>query len=171
MGNSLIAKLKKLLLALAVNGIGKYQSYTEYSLYDNEIKRELCSLPINSGDIEAVDGDCIYNDVIYDFFAGMANSYDDKSLLQQVSYDKVEIVKDWISLEKNSTFTKDKIGKDYLNTKAELTKLPVSKIVLRCNSTNYSIWIVGKSKVIFYDDLPSFAARLFGGLSRFYGGK
>ena len=71
-------------------------------------------------------------------------------------------------VEKNSTFTKDKIGKDYLNTKAELTKLPVSKIVLRCNSTNYSIWVVGKNKVIFYDDLPSFAARVLGRLSRLF---
>ena len=99
------------------------------------------------------------------------NTTKDKSILKQVSYDKVEIVKDWISLEKNSTFTKDHIGKDYLNTKAELTKLPVSKIVIRCNSTNYSIWIVGKNKVIFYDNLPSFAARLFGGLSKLFGGK
>ena len=117
-------------------------------------------------DNNTTTGDCIYNNVIYDFFAGRANTYDDKSILQQVSADKIEIVKDWILLEKNSTFTKD-----YLNTKAELTKLPVSKIVIRCNSTNYSIWIAGKNKVIFYDDLPSFAARLFGGLSKLFGGK
>ena len=64
----------------------------------------------------------------------------------------------------------DKIGRDYLNTKAELTKLPVSKIVLRCNSTFYSIWVVGKNKVLFYDDLPSFVARIFGSLSRIFGG-
>jgi hypothetical protein len=148
--------------------MGKYQSYTEYSLCDNETKRKLCSLPINERYIESADGECIYNDVVYDFFAGRANIYDDKSILKQVSYDKLEIIKDWISIEKNSTFTKDKIGKDYLNTKAELTKLPVSKIVLRCNSTNYSIWVVGKNKVIFYDDLPSFAARVLGRLSRLF---
>ena len=99
------------------------------------------------------------------------NTTKDKSILKQVSYDKVEIVKDWISLEKNSTFTKDKIGNDYLNTKAELTKLPVSHVVLRCNSTNYSIWVVGKNKVIFYDDMPSFAARALGRLSRLFWGK
>ena len=54
---------------------------------------------------------------------------------------------------------------------AELTKLPVSHVVLRCNSTNYSIWVVGKNKVIFYDDLPNFAARLFGSLSHWFRGE
>ena len=170
-GKCFDCKGEKIVTCPRCDGLGKYQSYTQYSLSDNETKRELCSIPINASDIEAADGDCIYNNVIYDFFAGRANTYDDKNILQQVSADKIEIVKDWISLEKNSTFTKDHIGKDYLNTKAELTKLPVSKIVIRCNSTNYSIWIVGKNKVIFYDDLPSFAARLFGGLSKLFGGK
>lgn len=109
------------------NGIGEYQSYTEYTLTDNKTKRELCSLPINISDIEAVVGDCVYNDVIYDFFAGRANFYDNNTILKHVdSNEKAEVVKDWVLLEKNSSFTRDKVGKDYLHVTAELTKIPVS---------------------------------------------
>ena len=83
------------------------------------------------------------------FFAGRANIYDDKTILNLVTYDKVEVVKDWISLEKNSSFTKDKIGNDYLHISAELIKIPIAKIILRCNTKNYNVWIIGNNRIVF----------------------
>ena len=84
------------------------------------------------------------------------------------SNEKAEVVKDWVLLEKNSSFTRDKVGKDYLHVTAELTKIPVSKIILKCNKTNYTIWIVGKNKIVFYDKIPSLVEGLFGRLNKLF---
>ena len=166
-GKCFDCKGEKIVLCPRCNGLGRYQSYTEYSLSEeNETQRELCSLPIEKNDLGSVEGDCVYDDIIYDFFAGKANSYDVESILKYVSNDKQKIIKEWISIEKNSSFSKDEIGLDYLHTKAVLTKLPVSNIILRCNSTNYSIWVVGNNMVVFYDNLPNLVNRFLGRLRK-----
>lgn len=163
-GKCFDCKGEKLVTCPRCNGLGEYQTYTEYSLSDLEFNREYCSLSIDKDDIQHITGDLVYKDYIYEFFAGQKKLFDDQTILKHVADNRIDVVKKWISLKDESFFVQVRLEKDYIKTSVELVKIPVTIILLRCNSENYPIWIVGNNKVIFYDQLPSFTDRL---LSRF----
>lgn len=151
------------------NGIGCYQTYKEYTFSEQDIViKDLCTLPIDQEHIKSIGGDLCYEGVIYDFFAQKANIFDTDSAIQSLGGIKVKEVTDWLALENNSSFKKDKISNDYLNTYVELYKIPITKIVLVCNSKEYTIWIVGNNRCVFYDNLPNLRNMVWGRIKKFF---
>ena len=155
-GKCFNCKGDKLVTCNRCNGTGKYQSYIEYSFTDGETTDELFSLPIDKKDISSISGELCYKDVIYDFFAKRANIYNPDSAVNSLNGSHIEILKSWLSLEHNSPFSKGIITNDFLNTYVEIYKIPVTKVVLRHKSNNFSFWIVGYNLSVFYENLPNF---------------
>lgn len=71
-------------------------------------------------------------------------------------------VKKWLSLENYPSYNKKEIPNDYMVIHAVIFKIPTSKIVLKCNSKEYVIYIVGNNLTVYYDRLPSWGAGLIG---------
>lgn len=142
-------------------GTGYFQTFTKYTLSEYKKTKEMCTLPIEEIDIATIDGDMCYNDVIYDFFAQRANVFDYDSALKSLDGTETQTVKEWLSFENNSPFKNKEISNDYFNSHIELFKIPVIKLILACNSKEYTIWIVGHNKMVYYDELPSGVERLW----------
>lgn len=141
-------------------GLGEYQTYSSYKLSDaKETVRLLCSLPVDDKGFGCITGETCYEGIVYDFFAGRASVFNDQSVVKCVPDDRKELIQKWISLKQNS-FTEDKINAGYIHTEAVLTKFPITKILFVCNNKHFTIYIVGNSKVVFYNRLPDFSDRL-----------
>ena len=57
----------------------------------------------------------------------------------------------------------------YLHISAEIYKIPVSKIVLKCNSKDYCVYVVGNNLTVYYQDLPSWGAGIVGRIRKLFG--
>lgn len=168
-GKCFDCKGEKQIICPRCKGEGCFQSFSAYTLSEeSQTTKELCTFPIDQEHINSITGDICYNGVIYDFFAQKAIVFDVDSALQSLDGIRVQNVKEWIAIENNSTFEQNKINDDYLNTYLELYKVPVTKLVLVCNSKDYTIWIVGNNRIVFYDDLPSSFARLCGKIGKWF---
>ena len=77
-----------------------------------------------------------------------------------------ETLKNWLAIEKLSTFTNGKINDDYLNTYAEIYGIPVTKLVMKCLAKEFSVWIIGKNQTIFFDEMPNAITRLLGTITK-----
>lgn len=159
-------KGEKLITCPRCNGTGEFQTYKEYTFSENEINKQFCTLQIDG--INDINGDECYQGVIYEFFAGRAAIYQPEELLDKVPQEHYALVKKWIELDNNSTFAKDKLNLDYLNTTATLYRVPVSKFILKCNDKVFTILIAGYNKVVYYDDLPNFASRVVGRIKNLF---
>ena len=168
-GKCFNCKGDKLITCPRCNGLGEFQSYTQYSMLESHSVRDLCSIPIEKNYISSINGDSCYNGVVYEFFAKKASAYNLEDIEKSVPTEHLTTIKKWFALEVNSTFSSDKVNDDYLYTSAEVFKIPVTKVVLKCNSTEYKIWIVGNNKTIFYDNLPSLMARFCGRIGKLFG--
>ena len=153
-------KGEKLITCPRCNGTGEFQTYKEYAFAENETHKQFCTLRIDG--INDINCDKCYQGVIYEFFAGRTVIFQPAELLDKVSQEHYALVKKWIELDNNSTFTKDKINLNYLNITATLYRIPVSKFILLCNNKVFTILIVGYNKVVYYDNLPNFTSRIVG---------
>lgn len=153
-------KGEKLITCPRCNGTGEFQTYKEYAFAENETHKQFCTLRIDG--INDINCDKCYQGVIYEFFAGRAVIFQPAELLDKVSQEHYALVKKWIELDNNSTFTKDKMNLNYLNITATLYRIPVSKFILLCNNKVFTILIVGYNKVVYYDNLPNFTSRIVG---------
>lgn len=150
-------------------GLGEYQSYTEYSIDEERTYlTEHCSLPIEKKDISTIIGDICFNDVVYDIFAKKTNKNNHDSAIQSLQGLNVDLVKKWLSLENYPLFMLDPTDK-YLHISAEIYKIPVSKIVLKCNSKDYCVYVVGNNLTVYYQDLPSWGAGIVGRIRKLFG--
>ena len=149
-------------------GFGTYQTYMEYTFEENEMSKLFCSLPIGQNNIADIIGNICYEGVIYDFFAQKANIYNTTDVIKTLSGHHSDVLQQWIAIEKNSTFSKDTVNNDYLNTHIRLMKILVTKVVFNCNSSNFNVYIVGNSQIVFYDKLPGFKDSFIGGFKKLF---
>ena len=162
-------KGEKMVICPRCKGLGEYQSYTEYSIDEERTYlTEHCSLPIEKKDISTITGDICFNDVVYDFFAKKSNKNNMDSVIQSLQGLNVNLVKKWLSLENYPLFMLDPTNK-YMHISAEIYKIPVSKIVLKCNSKDYCVYVVGNNLTVYYQDLPSWGAGIVGRIRKLFG--
>lgn len=161
-------KGEKIVVCPRCNGSGWYQSYTEYSLTDSEVSKELCSFPLSKEQLSLIDGDVCFEDAIYEFFAKKACLYDPNSIIEAVGGYCVDTLKSWIALENNAPFNPDDVSDDYLSTFVKLQMIPVTKVVLGCNSKDYTFWIVGNNRVVFFEKLPKVHTVLWSRLNKLF---
>ena len=140
----------------------------EYTFEENEMSKLFCSLPIGQNNIADIIGNICYEGVIYDFFAQKANIHNTTDVIKTLSGQQSDVLQQWIAIEKNSTFSKDTVNNDYLNTHIRLMKILVTKVVFNCNSSNFNVYIVGNSQIVFYDKLPGFKDSFIGGFKKLF---
>lgn len=150
------------------NGTGHYQNYIEYTFEEKESSNLFCSLLIENNHIKDIIGDICYEGVIYDFFARKANVYNADDVIKTLSGLHRDLFKQWIAIENYSTFSKDTVNDDYLNTHIQLMKIPVTKVLFNCNSSNFNIYIVGNNQIVFYDKLPGLKDSLVGRFKKLF---
>lgn len=163
-------KGEKVVTCPRCNGTGKYQSFVEYEIgKEKETIKNLCSLPIRDSDIPDVDGDLCFNGIVYEFFAKKASIFDVDSAVSSVHDSNSTIIKKWLSLENHPQYDTKNIPNDYMNIHADVYRIPASKIVLKCNSKEYNVYIVGNNRIIYYDQLPSWTASIIGKIGKLFG--
>lgn len=167
-GKCFTCKGDKLVTCPRCNGSGEFQSYTQYSMAEETHVRYLSTLPIAEKSISAVNGDVCFNGLVYDFFAKRADTCRLEEVVKSVPEDYASTISTWLSLDANSTFTSNELTDDYLYTTAEVYEIPITRVVLKCNSKQYQVWITGHNRMIFYDHLPSWGARLWARIRRFF---
>lgn len=151
-------KGEKMIECPRCKGTGEYQTYEEYSFKESTNLKYHCSiLGISDNDIKTIKGDISYRGVIYNFFAKKANIHDIDTFKNGLSESHIKLLRNWIALERNfpSDTISFRINDNYLNTFIEVFKIPMTKVVLQCNSTEHPIYIVGIDKTIFYEHLPN----------------
>lgn len=163
-GSCYNCKGKKEVTCPKCEGTGFFQSYTQYCLTESKSVKEFCSLDIAEKEISDIEGDVCYNDVLYSLFAKQAEVYDLQKLKECLG-DKNDMIDKWFALEKQGKPEND----DYLNTTVKVYCVPVTAVKLKCRGKSYNIYIVGNSRIIFYDDLPWFGARILGRLGKLFG--
>ena len=153
-GKCFRCKGDKIITCPRCRGLGEFQSFTEYSLIEKENEKHFFSIPIALKYYNQVSGNICYDGVIYDFFAKKASILNNTEAENSLNGIHSETLKKWLSLDSNSTFRKGEVSDDYLNTYVEIYNIPVTKIVIRRRSRNYSIWVIGDKSLVFYDSLP-----------------
>lgn len=144
---------------------GKYQTYLHYSFREKNETKHYMNFPLEQDDVVQTTGIEIFDGVIYSFFAKRCNVFDVESAklsLHDFPLSDIEKFEEWVRLENNSEFTKDRITDDYLNTRVINYRIPITKIILTCMKKNYTIYVVGNERMIYYDELPGTARLLFG---------
>ena len=136
------------------NGTGVYQTFTEYSLKETVTTRNMCSFSLNDTCFDEIKGDLCYDDVVYDFFGNKANVYNLEYAVDSTSGVCVNLLKEWLALDKNSILVDDKLVKECFQLRLRLYKIPMTKIVLEYKSNEFTIWIVGNNKILCYDNIP-----------------
>lgn len=137
-------------------GLGIYQSFIEYSIEETEKGvYDHFSLPVPYSTIMGITGTPIFDGVVYSFFAGIAQIYDDKSAIKKIPSHCMEQFRDWIKLENFSTFSSKWVNDDYLKLTLHNDLIPVTTLKYSCRKKIYSIYIIGKEKVVCYDQIPS----------------
>ena len=150
-------------------GLGEFQSFTEYIFEESEETKIRCSLPIDSLSVNEVTGNICFRGIVYEYFAKQRIVEDTMSPIQSVDNIQEAELERWLAFDNNSPFPKHLVNDDYLKTYAEIGKIPVTQIKLKCNSTTYNVYIVGNNKLVFYDLLPGFKDSLVGRLKKIFG--
>lgn len=150
-------KGKKQVTCPKCEGTGYFQTYTQYCLTESESVKELCSLNIAKKEISDIEGDLCYDNILYSLFAKKAEAFDWQNLKKCLGGND-KLIEKWFSLESQGNPEND----DYLNTTVKVYRVPVTSVKLRCRGKAYNIYIVGNNKIVYYDDLPWFGARILG---------
>lgn len=138
-------------------GTGYFQSYTQYHFTESKSVKEYCSLDISEKDFSEIEGDVCYDNVLYSLFAKQAEAFDLQNLKECLG-SNADIIDKWFSLEKQGIPEND----DYLNTTVKVYRIPVTAVKLKCRYKVYNIYILGNNRIVYYDDLPWFGARILG---------
>ena len=149
-------------------GLGQYQSYTEYVLKKEKNKTELfCSLPINSEDFTVVSGTICYDGEAFESFAKTIIIDNSKPISDSLSTKKhAALINKWLSKEHFSD--KEKLSDNYFRQTIKVHDIPITKVVLVCNTDHYPIYIVGNNLMVFYESLPSWTKRLGARIKSFF---
>ena len=157
---------EKLVKCTRCNGTGVYQTFMEYTLIEFSTERKLCSFPVT--DFDKISGDLCYNDIVYDFSANRANIYNLEHVVNYASGLCANELKEWLALDKNTVLINNNLANDYFQLNLELYRIPVTEIVFECNSKNYTVWIVGNNKILFYDKKPNWGDKILGRLKNLF---
>lgn len=158
---------KKIVQCPRCEGTGIYQTYRKYTITEEESIKKYMYYPFEKEDVEILEGEKIYDGVIYDFYAKRCNIYnvdDAKKTVIQFGEETVKAFEQWTSLTENSRFEDDKIFDDFINIRIENFSVPVTEVVYSCRNTDYSVFIIGDNKIIWYDKLPSSWKQFWGGI-------
>ena len=114
-------------------------------------------MDIAEKEISDIEGDMCYNNVLYSLFAKQAEVYDLQNLKECLGNND-EMIEEWFTLENQGKPEND----DYLNTTVKVYRIPVTAVKLKCRYKVYNIYILGNNRIVYYDDLPWFGARILG---------